>query len=212
MDVARFREFPLLGIVRGIPLNAAGALVEAVVDAGLETIEITMNTPEAGSIISKVKCLSKGRLTVGAGTVLSMKDLKEALDAGAGFIVMPVFLPPIVDFCVKNKIPVFPGAFTPQEVFNAWSGGATMVKVFPAGQGGAKYIKELKGPFESMELMAVGGVNISNIKEYFVSGASAVAFGGSVFKKEVIEKGDYAAVREQVRSYVLAVKTALGRR
>ncbi len=209
MDIKRFKELPLMGIVRGVDIGDIGALIESVIKAGLKTIEITMNTPCAAGIISEAVNIAGGRIDVGAGTVLSRADLEGALTAGAGFIVMPTLIENVMNYCVRNDIPVFPGALTPQEVFNAWDKGATMVKVFPSGVFGPKYIKELKGPFDKVKLMAVGGVRCENIGEYFSCGADAVAFGGSVFSKEWLRKKDFASIGRLVREYVEAVKVAV---
>ena len=102
--------------------------------------------------------------------------MEEALGAGATFIVMPVLVEDVVSRCVRNKIPVFPGALTPQEIYNAWNAGATMVKVFPSGSFSSAYFKEIKGPFNGIKLLACCGITPDNIKDYFVCGASAVAF------------------------------------
>jgi len=161
-----------------------------------------MNTKGAAGMIDKMARLSKGRITVGAGTVLDRNSLQEAVDAGATFIVSPVLVEDVVKYCVKNRIPVFPGALTPQEVYNAWNAGATMVKVFPSNFFGPEYFKELKGPFDGIKLLACGGVTPENIKDYFTNGASAVAFGASVFKKEWLAKGDFASVGAEVKRYM----------
>ena len=199
-----------MGILRGIKLEDVGPLVEAAASAGLETIEVTMNTPGAADIIRKMVEVSGGRLTIGAGTVLSLEDLNEALSRGASFIVMPVCNEEIVDVCKEKQIPVFPGALTPQEVVRAWELGVSMVKVFPSSLFGPKYFKELKAPLDKIEIMAVGGVRLDNISEYFSSGASAVAFGASVFKKELLDKKDFKAIETTIRSYVEEVKKAIG--
>lgn len=204
-----FKELPLLGIMRGIDEKAIAPLMEGLAEAGLKAVEITMNTRGAAHLIEKAKKASEGAVSVGAGTVLSKKDLDAALKAGAEFIVMPAMVPEVMEACVKEGVPVFPGAFTPQEVLNAWSAGATMVKVFPAGMLGPKYIKELKGPFDKVKLMAVGGVHVDNIGEYFEAGAEAVAFGASVFKKEWLTAGDYTSIKMLVGEYVNAVKAAM---
>ncbi|MEA3489761.1 MAG: bifunctional 4-hydroxy-2-oxoglutarate aldolase/2-dehydro-3-deoxy-phosphogluconate aldolase [Candidatus Omnitrophota bacterium] len=209
MDVNRFKELPLMGIVRGIDASETGPLMEAVIEAGLETIEVTMNTPGAAGIISKACEVSGGRVAVGAGTVLSTEDVKEACEAGASFIVMPVLEENAVTCCAGKGIPVFPGAFSPREVLDAWNAGATMVKVFPCGMFGPKYIKELKGPFKNIELMAVGGVRVENIGEYFSSGADAVAFGASVFREEWLAEKDFASIGNLVGEYVSAVRAAV---
>jgi 2-dehydro-3-deoxyphosphogluconate aldolase/(4S)-4-hydroxy-2-oxoglutarate aldolase len=173
-------------------------LVEAVASAGLKTIEITMNTAAAPSLIRQMVQASKGRLVVGAGTVLTMDDLHSALDAGATFIVLPVLVPDVVGYCAKNGIPVFPGALTPQEIYTAWRAGATMVKVFPAGLFGPKYFTEIKGPFNDIELLACGGVNAETVEAFFSCQASAVAFGGSIFKKDWLERGDFTSIRASI--------------
>ena len=208
MGIERFDELPLMGIVRGVGTAEIGPLLETVIKAGLKTIEITMNTPGAADIISIAGDLSKGRIDIGAGTVLSTKDLDAAIEAGASFVVMPSFIKDVVCSCVDKKIPVFPGAFTPKEVFEAWEEGAYMVKIFPSGMLGPQYIKELKGPFDKVKLMAVGGVRPDNIADYFSCGVDAVAFGGRVFRKEWIAKGDFESIGDLVAQYVKEVKKA----
>ena len=209
MDAPKFKDVPLVGILRGISAEHMASVVEALVAAGLGYMEITMNTPEASGVIFEAVKASKGRIEVGAGTVLSKSDLEIALTSGAEFIVTPVMVADVVSECVKNDIPVFPGAFTPKEVFEAWQAGATMVKVFPASMFGPKYFTELKGPFNDIKLMAVGGVRVENIAEYFSCGADAVAFGASVFRKDWISDRDYDSIRHLVAQYVQTVKVAV---
>lgn len=202
MDVKKFKELPLLGILRGIDEKVVEPLVETVVSAGLKTIEITMNTAAASSLIRQIVKASDGRLVLGAGTVLTMEDLHSALDAGATFIVLPVLVPEVVDYCAKNSIPVFPGALTPQEIHTAWRAGATMVKVFPASVFGPRYFTEIKGPFNDIELLACGGVSAETIETFFSCQASAVAFGGSVFKKSWLEMGNFTSIRESIKTLI----------
>ncbi len=202
MDVAKFKQLPIMGILRGIEPDILAPLIAAIETAGLKTIEITMNTPNAPGLIRRAAELSKERLTLGAGTVLDMDDLKSALDSGATFIVMPVFVKEVVEYCVGNRIPVFPGALSPQEVYTAWKAGATMVKVFPSGFFGVAYFKELKGPFNDMELLACGGVTCENMKSYFANGASAVSFGSSVFKKEWLAVKDFSSISQSIQKYI----------
>ena len=207
MDLVSFKKRPILGILRGVKIDIIEPLIEAVISAGLETLEITMNTADAPELISKAKKICRNRLTLGAGTVLTMQDLKLALQSGASFIVMPVLVKDIVEYCLNNKIPVFPGAFTPQEVYQAHNAGATMVKVFPAKLFGPEYLRELKGPFNDIELLACSGVTPDNLKDYFANGASAVSFGASVFRKDWLAKGDFQAITHAVKKFVDAWET-----
>jgi 2-dehydro-3-deoxyphosphogluconate aldolase/(4S)-4-hydroxy-2-oxoglutarate aldolase len=202
MDVARFKKLPIMGIMRGVKLDEISPLVEAVIDSGLETIEITMNTEDAAAVIKQAVKTAGKRLMIGAGTVLSMESLQSALGAGATFIVMPSLVADVTAYCRKHNIPAFPGALTPQEIFNAWQAGATMVKVFPAKFFGPDYFKEIKGPFEDIELLACSGVRPDNLKAYFSSGAGAVSFGASVFKREWLDKKDFVSIGKSIKQYL----------
>ena len=202
MDIINFKTLPILGILRGISAQDVSPITETSISAGLKTLEITMNTAGACDLIKAMSKAADGRLSVGAGTVLSVDEVKAALDAGAEFIVAPVFDPEVVSFCVKKKIPVFPGALTPQEIYAAWQGGATMVKVFPSQFFGPAYFKEIKGPFQDIELLACGGVTAENIGEYFRCGASAVAFGGSIFRKDWMKEKRFEVIGAQIKELI----------
>jgi len=202
MDVIQFKKQPFMGIVRGVETGQIEPLIEAVISSGLKTIEITMNTPDAQQLIRQAKKISGKDLVLGAGTVLDMDTLKLALDSGATFIVTPVLIRDVLGYCVKNKIPAFPGALSPQEIYHAWKEGATMVKVFPAKFFGPDYFREIKGPFNDIELLACAGVRPENMHEYFSSGASAIAFGASVFKKEWLQNKDYQSILRAIKAYL----------
>lgn len=207
MDIDRFRRLPLLGILRGIARNDVAPLTSTMIDAGWETVEITMNTPDAESLIRDMRREAGERLAIGAGTVLSLADVDRAADAGASFIVMPVLVREVVEHCVKQDLPVFPGALTPQEIYDAWSAGAAMVKVFPAGVFGPGYFKDIKGPFADVQLLACGGVNHENLATYFAHGAAAVAVGGSVFRGDLLSAGRYEVIGDDLRKLVDACRT-----
>ncbi len=202
MDSTRFKKTPILAIVRGAPADTVEPLCDAVGTAGVYALEFTMNTHGAEEMIRNAVAYTKGKLAIGAGTVVSEADLECALAAGATFIVMPVFIADIVAACVRRKIPVFPGGLTPQEVFTAWRAGATMVKVFPAGTLGPEYLRELKGPFNDMELLACSGVRPDTVKQYLSCGASAIAVGASVFRPDLLMNKSFHTITEKLREYV----------
>jgi len=197
---------PFLGILRGIRAQAIAPLVEAVVPTGLKALEITMNTEDAPTLIRRMIQAAGGRLSVGAGTVLSMMDLGAALDAGAEFIVSPTMVPEVVGRFAANGITVFPGALTPQEILAAHRAGATMVKLFPARAFGPEYLREIRGPFRDIPLLACGGVNPENIQSYFEHGASAVAFGGGVFDPVLLETGDFEGIAQRLVALIRAAR------
>ncbi len=205
MHIEQFKEMPFMGILRGISEKDIPPLVETVLTTGLKTLEITMNTQGAAELIRRMVKVAEGSLTIGAGTVLSLPMLKKALEAGAEFIVSPTLIPDVVSQCVKNETPVFPGAFTPQEIYTAHLAGASMVKVFPTKIVGPEYLKEIKGPFPDIELMACGGVNSGNINAFFENGASAVAFGGSIFKKSWLREGEFDRIAASIQELISSV-------
>lgn len=194
-----------MGILRGVKEDAIKPLVDAIISSGLKTVEITMNTDNADKLIRKMVEYSKSELTIGAGTVLTSDDFKKAFNSGATFIVSPTLVLEVADLAKKNNLAFFPGALTPQEIYNAHKAAATMVKVFPSKFFGPGYFKEIKGPFSDIELLACGGVNKNNIKSFFENGASAVAFGASIFKKELIEEEKFDQIASSIKELITAL-------
>ena len=206
-NLSRFKEAPVLGIVRGAPKDSIQGVLDACVAGGLRFVELTLNTERALSLIESASQQFSEDLCVGAGTVLSLTDAKQAVNAGAQFIVAPTLNIDVATYCVENEIAYFPGALTPTEIEKAWSAGATMVKVFPASQMGASYFNTVRGPFNELLLMAVGGVNASNAVEYFQAGASAVAIGGSLFSVSRMKNREFDSIKTEIRDLVSTVKT-----
>ena len=207
MNVETFEQLPLLGIIRGVDDHDVIPIADASMNAGLRALEITMNTPLAHKLIEKMASHCDGKMAIGAGTVLSIKDLKVALSAGARFIVMPIIEPSVLEYCNDHSIPVFPGALTPNEIYSAWNQKATMVKVFPASLFGPSYFKEIKAPLNSIKLLACGGVSTKTIADFFKNGASAAAFGASIYKKEYIEKKQFDMIEQEIRDLIAAYRT-----
>jgi len=206
MNIENFEQLPILGILRGISKKHLNTLIETIIESGLKTIEITLNTENALELIKTAKKISKGNLSIGAGTVLTEKAANDAIKSGAEFIVTPGLIDKVTKYCNHNKIPFFPGALTPTEVYNAWNEGATMVKVFPASIFGPEYFKELKGPFNNIELMAVGGITSKNCSDYFKNGADAAAFGSSIFKLERLEKKQFQQIKKDIIDFISSAK------
>lgn len=202
MDITQFKKVPVMGIIRGISALELEPLLETVITAGLKTVEIALNTENAIELIKRAVKIAAGRLTIGAGTVLTRRSLEDALTAGASFIVSPICKDEIASYCSNNKIPFFPGALTPTEIYRAWRSGATMVKVFPATVFGPAYFKAVKGPFKEIELMAVGGVTVENAADYFSNGASAVAFGASIFRRDWLLKKRFTDIEDAIVKFL----------
>ena len=205
-DLNRFELAPVIGILRGVKEESLQGVAEASIAGGLQFLEITLNTADSLHLIKKATEQFID-LTVGAGTVLSLEEAKKAFDSGAKFIVAPDFEEEVAAFCVENKLAYFPGALTPTEIQRAWKSGATMVKVFPASQMGPEYFKQIKGPFDKIKLIAVGGVKPGNIKKYLGAGADAVALGGSIYSVERMENGRFSEIQKDIEEFMFEVKT-----
>jgi len=200
-------NFTVIGIARGLDIEDVIPSFEAVIKGGISRLEITMNTPDADKIIKNSIAHFKGRALIGAGTVVTMEDADRALIAGAGFIVSPVLNVEMVKYLSKSRIPVYPGAFTPTEIYTAWEAGATMVKVFPVSRaGGAPYIKDVKAPLDSIKLLACGGVTIDNLKEYIECGTDGIALGNQLFDKTMIKNREFDKLTQTALSFTDIIK------
>lgn len=198
---------PVIGILRGVSEGHFGNIMKASFESGLDAIEVTMNTPGAPGIVERNrKGLSPGKW-LGMGTIRNLDEAKTAFNAGAMFFVTPNTDVDVIEFAVSRHIPVIAGALTPTEVYRAWAAGADMVKVFPAGVFGPAYMKDLHGPFDTIPLVAVGGVTIENVREYIDAGAEAVGVGSSLFGKQALKENSWNGIREHVGKFIDQCRT-----
>jgi 2-dehydro-3-deoxyphosphogluconate aldolase / (4S)-4-hydroxy-2-oxoglutarate aldolase len=134
---------------------------------------------------------------VGAGTLFDVETAARCLDAGAMFLTSPGLNLEIVEFALRKKTVVFPGALTPSEIMTAWKAGADFVKVFPcSAMGGPVYIKALKYPFPQIPLIASGGVNQQNAADFIDAGAAALGIGHDLIQPNAIERREGGWIRE----------------
>ncbi|MCF2518688.1 bifunctional 4-hydroxy-2-oxoglutarate aldolase/2-dehydro-3-deoxy-phosphogluconate aldolase [Dyadobacter sp. CY351] len=196
-----FNKAPLVGIIRNISPDDVQKILPIYKEAGLTTIEITMNTAGAAEMIRLALETEGEGLNIGAGTVCTKDDLEMALEAGAQFIVTPIINKKVIKSCVKKKVPIFPGAFTPTEIYNAWTLGATMVKIYPATSLGPEYIKDLKAPMNQLKLLPTGGVSLENMSAFLKSGANGLGVGGQLFDKKLIQEQDWEGLKAHFRQF-----------
>ena len=195
-------DVPVIGIVRGVDEEFFTDIMFASFEAGLSAIELTMNTENAARIVNKLAGRVPAGKLLGMGTIRNLNEAKAAADAGAMFFVTPNLDIEVVKFAVEKKISMIAGALTPTEVYKARAEGADMVKIFPSGLYGPQYFKDLNGPFDDIPLVAVGGVSIDNLKDYFKAGAKAVGVSSALFGSNALKNKKIDRISDNVKIFV----------
>jgi 2-dehydro-3-deoxyphosphogluconate aldolase/(4S)-4-hydroxy-2-oxoglutarate aldolase len=213
-EVLKFiKREKLVPVVRAETSDEALQAVETLASSGIKIFEITLTTPGAIELIQELCGADNSEILIGAGTVLSREQAEKCVEAGAKFVVSPIFNQEIVEFCREKEIAVMPGSLTPTEVFAAWNAGADCVKVFPCeALGGAKYVKSLKSVFPQIEIMPTGGVSFDTIADFLEAGAFAVGVGADLVDVRAIREGRFEIIAEKARRYLEIVKIFNARR
>lgn len=172
----------VVAVVRANSPEKAIKIVDAIIEGGIKSIELTYSVPQANDVIKELVDKYQGSgVTIGAGTVLEPISARLAIIAGAQFIVSPCFDREVAKLCNLYQIPYIPGIFTPTEVKTALEYGSEVIKLFPGDISGANMIKDLKGPFPDLNILPSGGVNADNIKDWMKAGATIVSAGSSLY-------------------------------
>lgn len=198
----QFYEYGVVPVVVLEEAKDALPLAKALVEGGLPCAEVTFRTEAAEESI-RLMSEKYPEMLVGAGTVLTTKQVDRAAAAGAKFIVSPGFDPEIVDYCLEKKIPVVPGCITPSEVAQAVKRGLEVVKFFPAEQaGGVAMIKAMAAPYTMVKFMPTGGISAKNLKDYLSFGKILCCGGSWMVKGDMIRNGEFDKIRELTKEAV----------
>ena len=202
----RIAEIKLLPVIKLNRVEDAVPLAEALLEGGLPVMEITFRTDAAEESIRAVSKAFPDVLT-GAGTVVTLEQVKRAHDAGATYVITPGISNVVIEYCCKHNIPVYPGACTPSEIIQVLEFGLDIVKFFPAAQyGGLATLKALSAPFPTIGFVPTGGVSESNLREYLAF-PKVVACGGSwMVKEDLIKAGDFKGITALVKEAVTLTK------
>ena len=202
----------IIAIVRGIPSEDVVSLAEALVAGGINCIEVTFDqtseekAQDTLQAISNIRKALGDRVCVGAGTVMSVRQVDQAVAAGAEYMISPNINPDVIRRTkTLGKISI-PGAMTPTEVAYAYELGADIVKMFPAGVLGCGYIKAVKAPLKHIPVTAVGGVNPENCADFIRAGAVGVGVGGNLVSPQFVKEGRFAEITAIAKSYVDALE------
>jgi 2-dehydro-3-deoxyphosphogluconate aldolase/(4S)-4-hydroxy-2-oxoglutarate aldolase len=179
-------------------------VADVLVEAGVTAIEVTLTSRGAVAAIAGLRRQLPPSAVVGAGTVLTADDAKASVDAGAAFLVSPLFDPELGG---GFGVPFYPGGLTPTELHAAHRSGAPLVKLFPAGAVGPRYIKDVHGPLPDVRIMPTGGIDIADVATWLSNGASAVGLGGPLIG-DAASGGSLKSLAERARRAADAVAFA----
>lgn len=201
----------IIAILRKVPTESFPDTVKALYEGGIRMMEITFD--QSGQMTEEETCRQiryiadhYPDIALGAGTVMTTKQVRKAVEAGAGYIISPNVKKEVIQETVRLKAVSMPGAFTPTEAAMAYEYGADYVKIFPAGTMGPGYVKDMLAPLSQVHFLAVGGIDEKNLKSYLDAGCVGVGVGSSLVNKKLIREGRFTELKELAETFVSAAK------
>jgi len=207
---ARLVEPGLIAVIRISKSEDVLPICEALLEGGIHALEITLTVPNALKAITSARERFGAKIVLGAGTVLNAQMCRDAIAAGAEFIVSPIMRQEIATSAHAMDRPVMLGAYTPTEAQAAHDAGADFVKIFPADRLGATYIKALLAPLPHLRVVPTGGVDLETAPEFIRAGCVALGVGSSLLKPELIKTGAWKDLSRLAKAYIDVVKKARG--
>ena len=206
--IEKIKDEKLIAIVRGIESEKCLKVADALYEGGFRLVEITFDPKRRESwtttaaAISSIKAKYEGRMNVGAGTVVSTELVELAASSGAEYIISPDVNPAVIARTLKLDMVSMPGALSPTEILAAYHAGADFVKLFPAACLGLNYVKAVRAPLSHVPMMAVGGVNEYNLKDFLDAGCCGAGIGGNLVNKQWIAENKYENITQVARAMV----------
>jgi len=205
---ARIEALGVVAVIRLKDPARLRAVVDAMTEGGVRALEVTMTVPRAVDLIRELAPALPAGFLLGAGTVTDAATARSVIDAGAAFVVGPVFRPDVIAACHERDVPVMPGCFTPTEILAAHECGADIVKLFPATALGPQFIRDVRAPLPQVKLMPTGGVSLDNAGDWIRAGAVAVGIGSALVDGKAIESGRFDVITANARRVVESIAAA----
>lgn len=206
--VAQVEQFGVVAVIRMKDPAKLRAVVDALAIGGVRALEVTMTVPNAVALIRELAPTMPDGFLLGAGTVIDAATAHAVIDAGARYVVSPVFRPEVIAACHERDVPAMPGCFSPTEILAAHDCGADVVKVFPATMLGPQFIKDVRAPLPQVKLMPTGGVTLDNAGDWIRAGAVAVGVGSALVDIKAIDAGRFEVITANARRVVESVTSA----
>lgn len=204
--VERVMEAKAVAVLRLREPKKVAPVVRALYEGGIRGIQISMTVPHAIELIAECAQEFGDQIVLGVGSIVDSETARQAIEAGADFVVSPVFKLEVLQTSLSLNKPCFPGAFTPTEIFNAFQAGADIVKVFPANILGMDFFKEISAPLPHLKLMPIGGVSLSNAGDWLKAGACTVGIGSSLVNSVAIKDENYWILTQNAKKLMKSIE------
>ena len=205
------RTIETTGVVAVIRLaDPAGlrAVADALAAGGVRALEVTMTVPRAVELIAELAATMPPEFAIGAGTVLDAETARRVIEAGARYVVSPVFRPDVIATAHRFDAAAMPGCFTPTEILSAWEAGADIVKVFPATALGPGFFNDVRAPLPQVRMMPTGGVTRENAGDWIRAGAAAIGVGTALVDRRAVAAKQFDTITANARHFIEAVRGA----
>ena len=204
----KFAEIRACAVLRTPTSEACPKAMQAAIDGGFEICEFTLTTPDCLDHLSDFRQKYDGKVMIGCGTILNTSDAEAAIDAGSEFIITPVMLPDVIEWCAERNIVCCPGCQTPTEMVNAYRHGAPLQKLFPGVAGGPMWVKAVSSALPFLAINPTSGVDLDNAGEFLKNGAASVGLVAPLFDQAAIAAGDFDTIAQNAAKVMANVREA----
>lgn len=198
----------VVAVIRARSKDQLTGIAQALINGGVPSIEVTMSTPKAISGIEMLADRFGDKAIIGVGTVLDAATARDAIAAGAQFVVSPITDPDTIATTIRYGRISIPGAFTPTEIVHAWTLGGDIIKVFPSTSLGPQFFKDILAPLPQIRLTPTGGVDLNNAADWIQAGAACIGVGSALVTKQALANDDWASITANAHAFVEIVRSA----
>lgn len=202
----RFAQIRACAVLRTATSEDCPKAMTAAIDGGFEIVEFTLTTPDCLQHLADFRAKYDGKVMVGCGTILTPDDAAAAIDAGSEFIITPVMLPDVIEWCKERNIVCVPGCQTPTELVMAYRHGAPLQKLFPGVAGGPMWVKAVSSALPFLSINPTSGVDLDNAGEFLRLGAASVGLVAPLFDPVAIGNGDFDQIAKNAAKVMANVR------